>query len=419
MAGILAPARAATSAGTSPDVVCARRTSPTSLAPGAHKRRGGSRDTLRAERRPCVRRKDRQARRRGRRTQPPGATNRRHAAGPACRLVACCRLAQRRPPSRRWLSSDARMRKRAASANAAAVHRAAVGPHGVRTAGSPPVAVSGTPPRPAEAALRPVARMGALVDSPPCGSTRRPALPRGERPAGGLRRRRRGPPLVLLHGASSTGREDFGAQLPRLSPGVHLLPARRAGPRPDRLRPRARPGASRARRPRRRPGRVRRRPGDRDLRPRRLLDGRRHRARLRDGAAGAASLARARRCCDGARAPDERHPAPRRRRPDRAPGRRLGGGPRPPPRPVPGRRCLAAPDAGDRRLRGIPGAADARPRCGGSSSPPWWWSAIAIRSYRSRRRWRWRASSPMRASSSCPAAATRSRRSARASSSRA
>ena len=26
-----------------------------------------------------------------------------------------------------------------------------------------------------------------------------------------------GPPLVLLHGASSTGREDFGAQLPRLS----------------------------------------------------------------------------------------------------------------------------------------------------------------------------------------------------------
>jgi 3-oxoadipate enol-lactonase len=37
-----------------------------------------------------------------------------------------------------------------------------------------------------------------------------------------------GPPLVLLHGASSTGREDFGAQLPRLSKAFtcHLPDAR-------------------------------------------------------------------------------------------------------------------------------------------------------------------------------------------------
>jgi pimeloyl-ACP methyl ester carboxylesterase len=40
-----------------------------------------------------------------------------------------------------------------------------------------------------------------------------------------------GPPLVLLHGASSTGREDFGAQLPRLgkSFACHLPDARGHG----------------------------------------------------------------------------------------------------------------------------------------------------------------------------------------------
>ena len=34
-----------------------------------------------------------------------------------------------------------------------------------------------------------------------------------------------GPPLVLLHGASSTGREDFGAQLPRLAGSFTVPPA--------------------------------------------------------------------------------------------------------------------------------------------------------------------------------------------------
>jgi pimeloyl-ACP methyl ester carboxylesterase len=40
-----------------------------------------------------------------------------------------------------------------------------------------------------------------------------------------------GPPLVLLHGASSTGREDFGAQLPRLAQAFtcHLPDARGHG----------------------------------------------------------------------------------------------------------------------------------------------------------------------------------------------
>ena len=40
-----------------------------------------------------------------------------------------------------------------------------------------------------------------------------------------------GPPLVLLHGATSSGREDFAAQMPLFSQGVPRLRARRPRPR--------------------------------------------------------------------------------------------------------------------------------------------------------------------------------------------
>jgi pimeloyl-ACP methyl ester carboxylesterase len=50
-----------------------------------------------------------------------------------------------------------------------------------------------------------------------------------------------GPPLVLLHGASSSGREDFGAQLPRLAGSFTCyLPDARGADAGTRRRPPAR-----------------------------------------------------------------------------------------------------------------------------------------------------------------------------------
>ena len=130
-----------------------------------------------------------------------------------------------------------------------------------------------------------------------------------------------GPPLVLLHGASSTGREDFGAQLPRLARSFTCYLPDARGHAGTRLRRRAGPPPAG---PRRRPRGLRRRPGAGDLPPPRVLDGRRHGARLRGRPAGPPAHARARGDGDRARAPDERDPPPCRRRAHRAPGSRVG-----------------------------------------------------------------------------------------------
>ena len=92
-----------------------------------------------------------------------------------------------------------------------------------------------------------------------------------QRPRHRLRRSGRGPPLVLLHGATSVGPRTFAAQIPPLAAAVPVyLPTRaatagRAGTPPT---------ASR-RLAGRRPRGLRRRARARDVPPRRLLDGRR------------------------------------------------------------------------------------------------------------------------------------------------
>ena len=79
-----------------------------------------------------------------------------------------------------------------------------------------------------------------------------------------------GPPLVMLHGATSLGREDFAAQLPLLSKAFLALPARCPRPRPDAL---GRGQRLPLRLARRRPRRVRRRARARVVPPARVLDG--------------------------------------------------------------------------------------------------------------------------------------------------
>jgi pimeloyl-ACP methyl ester carboxylesterase len=44
-----------------------------------------------------------------------------------------------------------------------------------------------------------------------------------------------GPPLVLLHGSTSTGRADFAAQLPMFEKAFSPVSARRPRPRPHAL----------------------------------------------------------------------------------------------------------------------------------------------------------------------------------------
>ena len=140
-----------------------------------------------------------------------------------------------------------------------------------------------------------------------------------------------GPPLVMLHGATSIGREDFAAQIPAAVEGVPAPPARCARPRPD--------GLGRSRRlplrlARRGPRRVRRRAGPRDVPPARLLDGRDDGSAVRRPLRRATADAGRRRDHDAARAahlgrPQVDGPAPRRRRRSgvgRDPGRRHDAG---------------------------------------------------------------------------------------------
>ena len=164
-----------------------------------------------------------------------------------------------------------------------------------------------------------------------------------------------GPPLVLLHGASSTAARTSAPSCPAspgTSPATSRTPAATGGrsSMPPRAcssttswptsRRSAKPSASRrstsrgfrwAARP---PWRSRASPGA-GAHPRPRGNG--HRAR----------------------AADQRRPSPRRRCPDRTPGPGLGRGAGPTSRSGPGFRGLAAPDAGHRRLRGRPGAAHA------------------------------------------------------------
>ena len=87
-----------------------------------------------------------------------------------------------------------------------------------------------------------------------------------------------GPPLVLLHGATSIGREDFAAQIPLFSKALPADPARRPRPRPHAL---GRGDGFQLRLARRRRRRVRRRARARDVPPARVLDGRDDRAPVR------------------------------------------------------------------------------------------------------------------------------------------
>ena len=81
-----------------------------------------------------------------------------------------------------------------------------------------------------------------------------------------------GPPLVLLHGATSVGRETFAAQIPTLAARFRLYLPGCARPRRDAL---GRGRWLRGRLAGRRPRGLRRRARSRSLPPRRLLDGRR------------------------------------------------------------------------------------------------------------------------------------------------
>ena len=156
-----------------------------------------------------------------------------------------------------------------------------------------------------------------------------------------------GPPLVLLHAASSTGRQTYAAQIPALADAFQLfLPDARGH------------------------GRTRWDAADgfeaawlvddleafvdglglRDVPPHRLLDGGDDRARLRGPGAGAAADAGRRRDHGGARATGARS-AGRLMDPERIarddPG--LGGRDGADDRPGPGTRRVAAPPAGHRR----------------------------------------------------------------------
>ena len=102
------------------------------------------------------------------------------------------------------------------------------------------------------------------------GRERRRACRRsGQRPRHRLRRPRRGAPAVLLHGATSLGRETSPPRS-RSFAGVPALRARRARPRSTRWDA----AAASLRLARRRPRRLRRRARARNVPPGRLLDGR-------------------------------------------------------------------------------------------------------------------------------------------------
>ena len=214
-----------------------------------------------------------------------------------------------------------------------------------------------------------------------------------------------GPPLVMLHGATSIGREDFAAAAARPVEGLPGPPAGRARPRPTRWD--AADGfrydwlvddlAG-----------VRRRARARDVPPARVLDGRDDRAPVRHPPAGPVADAHRRRDHHAARAARERGPPAD--GPGADPGARSGlrrdaGAP---PRCRPGRRGVAAAAPGDRRRHRGPAA----PHAG--RAPPdrlpvdGRLSAIATRSSRRSTPPGWPGSCPAAGCSSRPTAATRS-----------
>ena len=214
-----------------------------------------------------------------------------------------------------------------------------------------------------------------------------------------------GPPLVLLHAASSSGRADFARPDPAPGQGVPGAPARRARARRYAL------------------GSGRGLPGGwlvddlaafvdalglETLPPARLLDGRddrppfaavRHPERLRTLVAGR-HLARA-------RAARQRRPPAAGSGADRARRSGLGGAARAPPRPGPGRGSLAAAAAGHRRRRREPAAAHAARAPRDRRARRWCCAATATRSCRSTRPGGSPGSSATAGSSSRPTAATR------------
>ena len=149
------------------------------------------------------------------------------------------------------------------------------------------------------------------------------------------------PPLVLLHGASTSSRATFAARS-RPAEAFHALPARRARARRH---PLGRGRRVRGRLAGRRPRGVRRRARPGDVPPRRLLDGRDDRARVRGPPAGRGC---GRWSLSGSRPRVNRAPASARRlmdpagseRDDPALGRRAGPDHRSQARgPAPGARC--------------------------------------------------------------------------------
>ena len=158
------------------------------------------------------------------------------------------------------------------------------------------------------------------------------------------RRSATAPPLVVLHGASTTGRGSFGAQIPALAEAFRSIcrmraaTAGRAGTRRTGSRPAGWSTTSR---------RSPTRSGSR-LPSARLLDGRDDRARVRCARTRTPPDPGRRRDHDGPRAAGERRPPADGPGADRARRSGLGGRDGPDATTRPGPRSLATPPAGDR-----------------------------------------------------------------------